>query len=404
MDWTLFIIFLLASAFYSSSEIAFVASNQLKLIVKSQDENPDKRSKYFIYNPSKYLSTTLVGNNIVMVATSSVAALLFASYMTETAQIIFTTVALLFFGEIIPKTIGQQIPNRITKYFRFIMTISYYLFYLLVFIAESFSKFLIEIFGGESKDVDLFFKKTDLPVLYREYYNSEYSTPRGQTLVKKAIQISDKKVHELMIHRTDIVAIDSQTSTQELLELFQESGYSRIPVYEDSIDQIKGIVYLFDVLRPNIKSYKRSVRKAIFIPETLGAIKALRRLKDEKISIAMVIDEHGGIAGMITIEDLIEELFGAIADEYDASDKMVKKTSQSVVIADGKTEVSELNEEYFFNIPNGDYVTVGGYISNKLQRIPVEGDKITLGNIDIIVTKADPVRVIEVKIIQRPKK
>jgi putative hemolysin len=403
MEWVLFIIFLLASAFYSSSEIAFVAANQLKFVVKTQLASPKAKSKYFIYTPSKYLSTTLVGNNVVMVATSSLAALLFAPYMPGPVQIIITTIALLLFGEIIPKTIGQQIPNRLTLLLRIFMTVSYYLFYFLVLLAESFSKFLIKIFGGESNDVELFFKKADLPILFREYFNNEFSTERGQRLVDKAIQISDKKVHDIMIHRTDIVAIDSQTLTQDLLNIFQKSGYSRIPVFKESIDEIIGIIYLFDILRPNIKSYKRSIRKAVFIPETLQATKALKRLRDEQKSIAMVIDEHGGIAGMVTIEDLIEELFGAINDEYDVSKKMMKKSSKSLVLAGGKTEVSELNDEFLLNIPNGDYITIGGFISYSLQRIPKEGDKVSLSNADIIVTKADSVRVLEVKIILSPE-
>ena len=401
MEWFLFIALLFASALYSGSEIAFIASNQLKFMLKAQEE-AENGKKYFIYNPSKFLTTTLVGNNIVMVTTSTFAAVLLAPYMVESVQIIVTTVALLIFGEIIPKSVGQQMPNRLAGLVRIFITISYYIFYLLIQIAESLSKVLIKLFGGETQDVELFFKKDDLPVLIREYASGDKFSSRDQALTQRAIHISEKKVYDVMIHRTNIIAAEKNTSITDILSLFQKTGVSRIPIYEENMDQIIGIVYLFDLFRPNIKSFARLIRPAIFIPETTRAIKALQKLRNDNKSIALAIDEHGGIAGMLTLEDLVEELFGNISDEYDNDRHMSRKSNKSTIIAAGASEINQLNELYKLNIPVGDYVTIGGFLAKELQRIPVKGDKVLLPNAEIWVTKADSVKVIELQIILKP--
>jgi CBS domain containing-hemolysin-like protein len=200
--------------------------------------------------------------------------------------------------------------------------------------------------------------------------------------------------------RTDVVGIDIESTVEEALDVFIESGYSKHPVYEGSLDNIKGVIFAHDLfLFPqNLQSI---IREIIFVPETKRSFDMLSEFLSKRVSIAAVIDEFGGTAGIVTMEDIIEELFGEIKDEYDIDEEIFRKISQDTYLISGKVEVDLINEKFKLNIPYGDYETLGGYISSRLGRIPAQGERVIIDNFNILIAKGNNTRVDVVKILIR---
>ncbi|NOY61432.1 MAG: HlyC/CorC family transporter [Calditrichaeota bacterium] len=370
MEWLLFFILFLLGAFFSSSETAYVASNRLKLRLKAHEQKKDKKLFQFLTDAPRFLTTTLVGNNVVIVACSSASIVLLSPYLSETLLVLITTVFLLLFSEILPKSIAQQIPNRFLKVMGGGVNLFYYLLLPLIKLARLMSQVLVRMFGGVDLDVETFFKKSDLPILIREYSSSSTLSKEDRELVNRAVVIGDKRLHDVMVHRTEIIGVEMGTSIDEIISLFRKTGYSRFPIYEDSLDDVRGFIYVLDILNTKASEPKSLIRPAVFFPETMRAINALHKLRKKRISVAIVVDEHGGTAGLVSIEDIVEELFGEIADEYDKEAKITKRGQKSIILTRGREEIEELVERYGLNIPKGDYVTLAGFIEAQLGHIP----------------------------------
>ena len=395
----LLVLTLLLCAFFTASETAYVSSNRLKIYLQSR-RDPKNKMLRLLTDAQKVLIITLVGTNVVMVACSSLAVLIFSPHLEESVLVFLTTAVLLIFGEILPKSIARQMPNRMSRAISRPLNLSYFLLYPLIKIAEIVSQNLVEMFGGGSGDLIAFFKKQDLEILLREYSSAESVSERDRILVNRALRITDKRVNDVMIPRMDIVGLDVGIDIQEVKKAFISTGFSRLPIYDDDIDHIVGFIYALEMFSGNV-SLKDMMRPAYYVPETTKAIDALQQLQGAEISIAIAIDEHGGTAGLVTLEDIVEELFGDITDEYDSDSSYFRRLNKRTFLVSGRAEIDDLHERLQLFLPRGEYVTIAGLIESRLGRIPQPGDQVKLEGCRLIVTKADRTKIIEVKIIRK---
>ncbi|MBD3377405.1 DUF21 domain-containing protein [candidate division KSB1 bacterium] len=397
MENTLFIITLLLSGYFSGSETAYVSANRLKLYTTFGEKRQTWWSD-ILFNQEQFLTTTLVGNNIVMVACSSLSIFVFGSLVPESLLVIVTTLFLLIFGEIGPKTVARQIPNRLVRITPLLMTLFFYLLYPLVVIAHRVSQGVINMTGGDRGSVSLFFQKRDLPLLVRKYTQTSQVSLEERQFITRAIKIGNKRLEDVMIPRTDIQPIEIHSDRHTIVRTFERSGFSRLPVFEEDLDHILGFLYIHDFITRPEKNIRELIRPAMVLPEHSRVFDALAELRTLRKSIALVVDEHGGTAGIVTLEDLIEELVGRINDEFDLISDDVKRIDKWTFIASGRAEIDELEEKYQLRLPVGEYVTLGGLIEYQLGTIPTEGEEIIIGNYHLTVLRADERRILEVRI------
>lgn len=411
MDYNPLIIGLsvLFSALFSGMEIAFVSANKLRIeLDRKQGTFSSKIVSIFTHNPGQYIATMLVGNNIALVVYGITMAIILEPFLLQyftsdlgllLVQTLVSTIIILVTAEFLPKSFFRMHPNAFLNFFALPMLLFYYLFYpisrLSTWLSLGFIKRVLRqnIVMGEEKRI---FGKIDL-----DHFVGEANVTDGEKskhehdirMFQNALDFSETKVRVCMIPRTDIEAIDVHSSIPELQNIFVKTNYSRIPVYDVSIDNIIGYVNSKDLFKKP-QSIKSKLLKIDFIPETMLASKLLTTFIKEQKSIAIVVDEFGGTAGLVTIEDIIEEIFGEIDDEHDFEEFIDKKLSDSEFIFSGRLEVSYLNEKYNLNIPESEeYDTLAGFVISKYQSIPKTQQVITIDNYRIKVAKMDRTRI-----------
>lgn len=386
----LFILTLFLSSLFSASEIAFIVANKLKIEVRARKKMTGAQTTLnFTKRPERYFSTVLVGNNIANVACSSIATALFGLYFgwSEFIILIVVSFSLLLLGEIIPKTVARDTADSVVITFALFIRIVRFLLYPLVWLSEKASGMLLAFLRVDTDDVKHFFSRSDINQLIRESSESgEVDTENGTMLVK-AMSLADQKVYEVMIPRTEIVAVDQSSTLQEVIRAFRRSGHSRLPVYKDTLDQIVGVVYAHDLFhRP--RSLKNIIREVLFVPESKNSADMLREFRQRGITIAIAVDEYGGTAGLVTTEDVIEELVGEIHDEYDVEEVICEKINETTYMLSGRVEIDYINEKYSIGIPTGDYETVAGYVMSTAGTIPREGEVVQAGLFTLTVVNA----------------
>ncbi len=397
----LFLLFLLLiSAFFSGSEMAFVVSNKLKLEVKARRKSLSAKSAvYFTKNPHVFFSTILLGNNIVNIAFASISTIYLAGIfkLNDLSILIISTFFLLIFGELLPKYFSRELPDRV-------MLIAALPLRLLSFILKPFIKFTSSISSKLmpsssfiEENYTSLFDKEDFETLVNESHEAGLVNIKESTIINKVLSLGDQKVYEAMRPRTEIVGVEIGQTIDEALSIFIESGYSKLPVYEDNLDNIKGVIFAYDIfeLPQNINAITKEI---LFVPETKRSIEMLYEFLGKHISIAAVVDEFGGTAGIVTIEDIIEELFGEIKDEYDVEENICRKTTDNTYLISGKVEIDFINENFKFNIPLGDYETLAGYITTRIGRIPQQGEVIKIDNFNIIIIRSTSIKIDLIKI------
>lgn len=399
----LFILTLFLSALFSGSETAYVSSNRIKLFLRTRDPQQYRIHDFLIQSDRRFLTSTLVGNNVVMVACSSLAVIVFSPFLSESVLVLFTSAFLLLFGEILPKSIATLIPNRLSRNTPSILFIFYILFYPLIWLSEHVSSFLTRLLREKESQASLIFTKAELPMLVNEYAQRGLLDASGHFLFHRALEIGDKRVADVMVPRTEMIALEKNTPRTDILKAFNKTGFSRLPIFADEIDHIEGLLYVLDFI-PFSEDHSLHLRPALFFPSQMRVMDALKQFKQERTSMAIVVDEHGGTAGLVTIEDIVEELFGSIIDEYDISEALVHKESESTLIADGRTEIENLRLYHNLNLPTGDYVTIGGLIEDRLGTIPEKGKQIKIGHYLVTVLDVDPTRIKQVRIDQKGRK
>ena len=399
------LILVLLSAFFSGTELAFVVANKLKIEVRARKKNLAALSaKYFINHPQNFFSTILIGNNAVNIAYASLGAVFLNVLFgwSEIKILIILSVVILFFGEIIPKYLARELADRFVLLTSLPLRFFSYLFYPLVKITSIISNKVVQTSSLKTDNIYHLFDKEDIKGLVKESEIAGIVDKRDSDLINKVIELGDQRVYEAMTPRTDLVGLELTNEISEVLSVFIDSGFSKLPVYEDNLDNIKGVILAKDLFKSpdNIKDILREVS---FIPETKKSFEVLNDFLEKRNSIAIVVDEHGGTAGIVTIEDILEELFGEIEDEFDIQEAICRRITKDTYIISGKVEVDHINEKYSasggLKIEEGDYETLSGFITTQLGRIPNQGESVTIGNFSIQIVRAAVQRIELVKLI-----
>ncbi len=412
---------ILLSSFFSGSEMAFVTANKLKLEIESRKKGFRGRTiKVFNENPERVLTTTLVGNNIVNVLFATLMAIYLAQpvrnlYFQLTGslpsepvvlliQTIFASVLILIFGEIIPKAIFRAHADYVVKIIAIPIQILHTLMWPLIAISNGASNLLVRLLKVGQERSEKVFRRQDVEMIFRELMESggsEEIDHDDSEILHNVLELSNKRVKETMVPRTDIVAVERDSSLADLKKAFIESGYSKIPVYRDSIDDIIGVVFAYDLFS-SPHSISEILRPVKLIPSSKKSKDLLTEFRQSNSSVAIVIDEYGGTAGMVTIEDLIEEVVGDIQDEYDKEIIGVKKLSDNTFIVAGNVELDELMDQYpeiTIEHDTHQFETVAGYILHHTGRIPKVNEKLRIDGNTFIISKATQSRLENVKLI-----
>ncbi|MFN1835951.1 hemolysin family protein [Balneola sp. MJW-20] len=417
----LIVVTIVLSGFFSGSEIAFVSANRLKLEVASRKSNAISNAlEFFTRNPETFLTTTLVGNNIVNVLYATFMALFLVQPIREisdqwfgvipsdlqvlTIQTIIASVIIMLFGEILPKAIFRAQADIMVKIIALPLRMCYYLLRPLIAIANSSSNVLIRFLVPDSEKAENYFRRQDVELIFKELRDSgggEDLDEDDSEILHNVLELSNKRVRESMIPRIDIEAIEKDTPIEDVLDLFIRSGHSKLPVYKDTIDDVIGVVFAHDFFNKP-KTLYEIIRPVKLVPSSKKSKDLLTEFRQSNMSVAIVLDEYGGTAGMVTIEDLLEEVVGDIQDEYDVEDEFMKKLSNNTFVISGSIEIEDLVEKFEeIEIPlePSEYDTVAGFIINHLGRIPKVNEEILLEGMKFIISKATPSRIETVKLI-----
>lgn len=395
MDWIILFIAILFSAFFSGMEIAFVASNKLRLELASKETGiSSKILALFNNNPSRYISAMLIGNNLVLVIYGIFMAKVLENPITQYVtnefyvlllQTLISTLIILFVGEFIPKTLFRAVSNSALKTFSIPLVIFYYLFYPIATATVWFSYKVIHLFSKSGVDYTIrerVFSKLDIEDIIEKSKAENKMSQSSQELriFQNAMDFSTIKLRECIIPRNNIIAVSINTDIPELRDKFIESGHSNILVYKDNIDQIEAYVNVKDIFK-NPQKLRNIMRQVLIVPETMSAKKLFENLVKENKSIAVVVDEFGSTSGMVTIEDILEEIFGEFEDEHDSPEMGVVITNDGNFILSGRQEIDIFNEEYGFDLTESDeYETIAGYILFHTGVFPKEGSILTIND------------------------
>ncbi|MBF0451665.1 MAG: HlyC/CorC family transporter [Candidatus Magnetomorum sp.] len=407
-DQSFLLLFLIVlSAFFSGVETAFVSLSDIRLNHLCEKENKKSilRVKRLKANSERLIITILIGNNLVNIAASSIA--------TKVAIDIFQsggigiaigmmTLIILIFGEIVPKHIAMAKNEFIAVLAAPVIRILQIVLFPLIFLLEKLTKFVAKPMNNEPAEPLITEAEIKSVVTLGEEIGEIEKDER--IMIHNIFRFSDLQANEIMTDRTQIFSLDATSYLKEVSEHIVSNGFSRIPVFEDHSDNIKGILYARDVLQLLLskgedRPIKELIRPAMIIPETMLIDNLLREFKREKVHIAMVVDEHGGISGLITIEDVLEEIVGDIYDETDKDEELIRVIDEYKSFVKGETEIEEVNRILALNLSEEeDYETISGYILSHLRHIPEVGEELSVDNIVIRITKADQQRIIEVEI------
>jgi putative hemolysin len=378
----LVIIFFFGIAFFAGTELGMVSLDKRKLKIEAEKDKRKREIYNFVTNPDNVLGTTLIGTNLSLVIVSS----LFTAYvvqreiLTEAQATIILAFVVLVFADIMPKTIFRQnADQKISKVFG-ILKFFARLFYPFIWLISKFNNAIFKLFGLKRRKTKGIFTKDDITYLLREAAREGEVTREDHELIEDMLDFRELTAKNIMVPRTNIAAVQENTPLKEVIELSSEKGFTRFPVYSKNLDHIEGILVVHDILRAKDISEpaKNYMQEAFFVPEIMKATVLLRELQHQKKSIAIVVDEYGGTAGLISIEDLLEELVGNIEDEYDTEEKDIYKLNENTLIVDGDVEIERLIEDYGLDLEKGDYETIAGYLIYKAERIPKYDERFNL--------------------------
>jgi CBS domain containing-hemolysin-like protein len=412
-NFTDIILTLLFSAFFSGLEIAFVSSNKLRFELDKKQRNLTSSILSIFYGHSQqFISTMLVGNNICLV----IYGLLMAKVMTPWliflgnpflitfVQTVLATAIVLITGEFLPKTVFRINPNLWLRVFSWLL----FFFYICLYPLSRFSTWLsigiLKIFGLKvSKTTkENVFSRIDLNSLVQEsieYSENEKEVENEVKIFQNALDFSKVKLRDCFVPRTEITAIDYESDVESLKQTFIETGFSKIPVYKGDIDNIIGYIHSSEMFEHQ-KDWKKQINPIPIVPENMAAQKLLKIFMIQKKSIAVVVDEFGGTAGIVTLEDIMEEIFGEIEDEHDTNDFIAERTAENEYLFSGRLEISAINSQFNINIPESDdYETVAGFILQNHQHFPKLNEVIRIEQFTIKCVKVTNNRIELVKLM-----
>ena len=412
------VVCLILSAFFSGMEIAFVSSNRIFLeIEKLQGSFTSRVLKSITQNPSRFIACMLLGNNIALViygifAGDRILQLFFpetilsgeASLLVVFYQTLISTAVILITAEFLPKVFFQLYANLAIKIFAVPVTFFYYVFYPITFLVIQFTDIILKrFFKTDSDQVQLSFSKIELGNYIEEQLESSFDKENLDSeiqIFQNALDFSEVKTKEAMVPRAEVVAVDQDTPIEEIRTLFISTGFSKIPVFKETIDQILGYVHVFDMMK-NPKTLKNILLPLAYVPETMLINDVLKLLTRQHKSISVVIDEYGGISGIVTVEDIVEELFGEIEDEYDVVDHVEKQLDENTFDFSARLEVDYLNQKYNLSLPESEfYETLGGLVAYNLGQIPNQDEKVELPPYILKIKKVSATKVEQIILSQ----
>ncbi|WP_302576391.1 hemolysin family protein [Phocaeicola barnesiae] len=401
------------SAFFSGMEIAFVSSSKLRFEMEKGNDMTTRILSVFYHNPNNFISTMLVGNNIALVIYGIFMAQiiqdhLLAGIISNEAslviiQTIISTLIILVTGEFLPKMLFKINPNITLRLFAIPTYICYVVLYPISRFASTLSAGLLYLTGTRinKEDTDKAFTKVDLDYFIQSSIEESGNQKEIDTEVKifqNALDFSTIKIRDCMIPRTEIIAVDQEASLEELKETFIENGVSKIIVYKDDIDNIIGYIHSSEMFK-GINDWRKNIRTIPIVPETMSAHKLMKLFMQQKRSLAIVVDEFGGTAGIVALEDLVEEILGDIEDEHDTNSTIAKAIGENEYILSGRLEIEKANEEFGLNLPEkDDYQTIGGLILHEYQSFPKVHEIITVGNFQFKIIKVTATKIELVKL------
>lgn len=397
------IIALILSAFFSGSEIAFVSANKLGIEVKrNKDVRRGKLLATFYENPKSFLGTMLVGNNIMLVIFTAMVTELLRPYMTPflgegfyflLSTTIVITIVILLLGEFIPKTLFRIYSNELIYFFTYPLFFFKWLLIFPTWMMTSLSTFILKyILRMPNEEVDQAFTRLDLETYVQENISND-NEALETNIFKNALNLRQVKVRDCMIPRNEIVHIEKTATPEEAIEMFIESKHSRLIVIDQDVEDIVGYLHHQQLLN-NPKNINPLILEIMFVPEAMSAKDMMSKFINSKTNIACVVDEFGGTAGIITLEDILEEIFGEIEDEHDTEDYIDIQINDMEYRFSGRLEVNYINEKYqHINIPEGDYHTLSGYLVTALGMIPEEGVSLTIDGFNFIFEQVSDTKI-----------
>ena len=407
MDSTLLFLFvsMLFSAIFSGMEIAFVSSSKLRFEVdKSTRTLAGKLLTVFYENPNNYISTMLVGNNIALVVYGIMMARVIDGFLiahiTDTplflllADTVISTLVILVVGEFLPKTIFKINPNGTLRLFALPTYLLYVILYPISKFATACARGVLHVFGIKlnKENSTKAFTKMDLDYFIQSSIQQGNGAQDVDTEVKifqNALDFSNLRIRDCMVHRTEIEAVSKDATPDELMHTFVESGFSKIIVYEDSIDNIIGYIHSSEMFK-NASDWQDHICKMPFVPESMQAQKLMEQFLQKKKSLAVVVDEFGGTAGIISLEDIVEELFGEIEDEHDVDDYIAKMNEDGTYTLSARLEIERINEQFGIDLPISDeYLTIGGLILCHYKSFPKMHEVIQIGQFRFKILKVE---------------
>jgi CBS domain containing-hemolysin-like protein len=412
LQFTVLIVSLFLCAFASAAETSFTSISRIKLKNLVEDGDPKGiEIDHLLANPNKFLSTILVINSVAVIVASSMSTVLALRYFGSLGELIETiliSLIVLIFCEITPKTAAVQNPLRWAKIFVRPVRDAAWVLQPIVWSLGAITTSLVRVMGGQVKHGGPFVTEEELRLLVTVGEEEGVLEEDETEMIHSIFEFADTTVREVMIPRIDMVTLESDATVDEAVDLALQGGFSRIPVYKESIDDIIGVLYTKDMLKQlrenhNALLIRDLVRPAYFVPETKKLDDLLREMQQKHVHMVIVVDEYGSVAGLVTIEDLVEEIVGDIQDEYDREEKLYEQVNENEYIFAAKISIDEFNELMDTRLDDSDYETLGGFLYAQLDKIPNVGDTVTFNNLTLTVLTTRGRRITQVKVERTQK-
>jgi putative hemolysin len=410
--WNLIIIFFLVllSAFFSASEVALLTVNRISLKHLAEQKSGKAQALLLLkQNPNRFISAILIGNNIANIFAASVGTRLAILLAPDSTSLLMLstfalTIIIVIFGEMLPKSFANNNPLKVSFLVYYPIRLSITLFYPLVIILEALNHGLMKMFGLKNvHSTSIITDQRELETMIDISQEEGILEQDERAIIKSVFEFSDTRVYEIMVQRVDMVSLDISKGIQGFMELIKTTGYSRVPVYESEVDNILGIAFTKDVMQEVIHSksmdeidLRKLIRKAHFVPESKKVDELFKLMRETRQHMVMAVDEYGGISGLITMEDILEELVGEIQDEYDTEEPYFRKLDETSYEIAGNYPIDDLNELLQISLPTEECDTISGYLLAELGHIPVAGEKVLTDQHTFIVSKIEGRRIVKV--------
>lgn len=405
---------ILFSAFFTVAEAALLSVNRITLKHLIQ-QKIGKAEKVLLLKdkPNLFINALLIGNNAVNILAASISTNFFIRQISNQSKAVFVstlvmTILIVVFGETLPKNVGSSNSSKISLFVYYPVMVTIIIFYPLVWILNRIVLGFSKLFHLETKSNSIITNQMELETVIDISQEEGIIEKEERSLIKSIFEFSDTKVYEIMVQRVDMVSVDILDGMEEVMKVIGETGYSRIPVYEESVDNILGIVYTKDIFQaltvsPDYHSIKlhKIIRKADFVPESKKVDELFREMRDNKQHMVLAVDEYGGISGLVTLEDILEELVGEIQDEYDTEEPYFRQKEDGSFEIAGNYPIDDLNELLSMEIPTEEVDTISGFLLSELGHIPVVSEKVEFGNYLFTIDQIKGRRILKVVVQKR---